>query len=113
MECLNKKRKFPLKAEAGGHFKALRFLWVSLFVFFFFHLAGGELKKSLRETRDGRKPPHLCERTRELHLRSPITIPASLGGEGVAKGRETKGGEKGKRKEEIEGEIYTQQSTGV
>lgn len=28
-------------------------------------------------------------------------------------GRETKGGEKGKRKEEIEGEIYMQQLTGV
>lgn len=70
----------------------------------FFHLAGGELQKSLHERGEGRKQAHLWL-FQQPSLLYPITIPASPRGR-CGKGRETKGGRERQRKEEIVGEIY-------
>lgn len=64
-----------------------------------FHLAGGELKKSLHERDGGRKQAHLWL-SQEPHLRSAITIPPSPRGR-CGKGRETKGGEKGRGRKRL------------
>lgn len=94
MRCLLTDKVFQ-KRKPGGHFKKGFFCCG-----FFSHLAGGEPKKSLHERGEGRKPAHLW--LGQPRLRSPITIPPFPRAR-CGKGRETKGGEKGRGRKRLWG----------
>lgn len=71
----------------------------------FFHLAGGEPKKSLHERGEGRKQAHTCGCARSLTSVPPDHNPSTPQGKVWQRERD-KGRRERERKEEIVGEIY-------